>query len=107
LLNISYVRADLSQTPENVVERLVWLTKRPRRPYLHAAIDACGRYLQLAGVDMPDAPAKPIGEVQCHVTPLPMAAIVNKSKRTLERLQYQGKLPAPAVNGGSGKADER
>ena len=43
---------------------------------------------------------------ECHVTLRQMAAIVNKSKRTLERLYQNGKLPAPAVEGGKGKAYE-
>lgn len=44
--------------------------------------------------------------VECHVTLNQMAAIVSKSKRTLERLRQNGKLPNPSVKGGQGKADE-
>ena len=47
-----------------------------------------------------------VNAVECHVTLRQMAAIVNKSKRTLERLYQNGKLPAPAVEGGKGKAYE-
>ncbi len=46
-----------------------------------------------------------IGPIE-YVTLMQMAAIVNKSKRTLERLRDKRKLPAPAVKGGTGKADE-
>ena len=45
-------------------------------------------------------------EVLGHVTLLQMAAIVNKSKHTLERLCRSGKLPAPDIEGGAGKANE-
>ena len=44
--------------------------------------------------------------VECYVTLLQMAGIVNKSKRTLERLRDNKKLPAPAVKGGAGRASE-
>ena len=44
--------------------------------------------------------------IECHVTLSQMAAIVNKRKKTLERLRDNGKLSAPAVKGGSGRADE-
>jgi hypothetical protein len=36
--------------------------------------------------------------IECHVTLTQMAAIVNKSKRTLERLRDDGKLPMQPVN---------
>jgi hypothetical protein len=35
-----------------------------------------------------------------------MAAICNRSKRTIENLKITGKLPEPAVRGGTGKPDE-
>jgi len=43
--------------------------------------------------------------IECHVTLSQMAAIVNKSKKTLERMRDDGKLSAPAVKGGTGRAD--
>ena len=44
--------------------------------------------------------------IECHVTLSQMAAIVNKSKRTLERLRDNGRLSAPAVKGPKGTAHE-
>ncbi|HEX5104212.1 MAG TPA: hypothetical protein VFV87_10400 [Pirellulaceae bacterium] len=41
----------------------------------------------------------------CYVTLNQMAAIVQKGKRTLERLKTNGKIPAPDVAGGGGKHD--
>jgi hypothetical protein len=41
--------------------------------------------------------------VDCYVTLLQMAAIVQRDKKTLRRL---GTLPAPAIKGGKGKSDE-
>ena len=49
---------------------------------------------------------KPTTPIEVHVTLTQAAAIVNKSKRTLERLKNDGELPAPAVKGGKGRADE-
>jgi len=61
-----------------------------------------------AAVDehQPADPASSGEQIECHVTLQQMAAIVSKSKRTLERLRDNEKLPAPAVKGGEGKADE-
>jgi hypothetical protein len=42
----------------------------------------------------------------CHVTLLQMAGIVNREKRTLERLRKEQRLPSPAVRGGGGKPNE-
>ena len=58
------------------------------------------------GTPANDDEAEADGTIECHVTLLQMAAMVNKNKRTLERLRNDGKLPAPAVKGGEGKADE-
>ena len=44
--------------------------------------------------------------VEYHVTLWQMAAIVSKSKKTLERLRKNEILPAPDVKGGNGKANE-
>jgi len=44
--------------------------------------------------------------IECHVTLSQMAAMVNRTKKTLERLRDNGKLSAPAVKGGTGRADE-
>ena len=52
------------------------------------------------------APTEVISEIAGHVTLAQMAAIVNKSKRTLEWLKDDKMLPAPAVKGGNGRADE-
>jgi hypothetical protein len=41
-----------------------------------------------------------------YVTLDQMAAIVNRSKKTFERLKQQARLPAPDVEGGGGKPDE-
>jgi hypothetical protein len=46
------------------------------------------------------------GEVECYVTLLQMAGIVNRDKRTLERLAVKVKFPPPAVEGGGGKPGE-
>lgn len=62
---------------------------------------AIGNYLSLRGITV-SVPKVAV----CHVTLKQMASIVNKSKRTLERLRDNGNLPAPAVKGGKGKADE-
>jgi hypothetical protein len=42
----------------------------------------------------------------CYVTMLQMAAIIGKKKCTIERLKNTGKIPAPDVKGGNGKAHE-
>jgi hypothetical protein len=54
-----------------------------------------------------DPPADP-GKTIAYVTLDQMAAIVNRSKRTLERLKYRkaNPLPDPDVPGGGGKPDE-
>lgn len=44
--------------------------------------------------------------VDCHVTLLQMAAICNRSKRTLRRLHDDGTLPAPVVQGSKGQPSE-
>ena len=44
--------------------------------------------------------------VEYHVTLRQMAAIVSKSKKSMERLRDNEILPAPDVKGGKGKADE-
>lgn len=51
-------------------------------------------------------PGSDISIPETHVTLLQMAASVNKSKRTLEKLRDKGELPPPAVKGGKGRADE-
>lgn len=50
--------------------------------------------------------AVPNADVECHVTMLQMAAIVNRNKRTIERLAAQDDFPLPAVEGGGGKPHE-
>lgn len=45
-------------------------------------------------------------DVPCMVTLTQMAAIVSKSKKTLERFYAEGGLPAPIVEGGNGVANE-
>jgi hypothetical protein len=52
------------------------------------------------------SPAEHSRVAERHVTLRQMAAIVNKSKRTAERLRDAGRLPTPAVKGGDGRADE-
>ena len=57
----------------------------------------------------PEAPPKtPDGddEIPQTVTLDKMAAAVSRSKKTLERLKADGKLPIPDVEGGGGKPDE-
>ncbi len=44
-------------------------------------------------------------EVLDFVTLDQAAAMVNRSKRTLERYKTKGTLPVPAVEGGGGRAD--
>jgi hypothetical protein len=51
-----------------------------------------------------DAPPSPVA--QCHVTLLQMASIVNRSKRTLERIAAKPAFPLPAVEGCRGKPGE-
>jgi hypothetical protein len=53
-----------------------------------------------------EEPAAEDGE--CYVTLDQMAAIVNRSKRTLERLKNRKRnpLPAPDLDGGGGRPDE-
>lgn len=60
----------------------------------------------LRGLDVPDCVAQEIERetTECHVTLLQMAAIVNRSKRHLERVKE--KLPSPAIKGGDGRPDE-
>jgi hypothetical protein len=41
-----------------------------------------------------------------YVTLDKMAALVNRSKKTLERYKSRGELPSPDVEGGGGRADE-
>ncbi len=60
----------------------------------------------IGNADHCDKGTKAPKAVKCYVTLIQMASIVNKSKRTLERLRNDGKLPKPAVKGGNGKADE-
>ena len=61
-------------------------------------------------VDLRSTPAgrettNPQGPV-CYVTLLMMASIVNRKKRTLERLKETGKLPDPDVKGKKGTPNE-
>ena len=69
-------------------------------PLLNQFLDDIKRDLATVAADHEPVPD------ECHVTLLQMAAIVNKSKRTLRRLRDDGKLPAPDVKGGKGRADE-
>jgi hypothetical protein len=43
---------------------------------------------------------------ECYVTLSQMAAIVNRSKRTVERLAAKDSFPLPEVEGGGGKPNE-
>jgi hypothetical protein len=43
---------------------------------------------------------------ECYVTLSQMAGIVNRKKRTLERLAAKPSFPAPDVEGGGGKPNE-
>ncbi len=70
---------------------------------LDSVIDWCAQQLEInSPINVPETSQT----IECHVTLQQMAAMVNKSKRTLERLRGDGKLPTPAVKGGNGKADE-
>jgi hypothetical protein len=60
---------------------------------------------QTAGVGAAESKSPPPVEPPDLVTLNQAAAIVHTSKRTLERYKTKGKLPAPAVEGGGGKAD--
>ena len=60
---------------------------------------------QAAGVKARGSLAPPSLEAPDLVTLNQAAGLVHKSKRTLERYKTVGKLPAPAVEGGGGKAD--
>lgn len=64
----------------------------------------------LAPTAPPEPPAPsgieaPLDEYPDLVTLDQAAALVHKSKRTLERCKTKGKLPSPAVEGGGGRAD--
>lgn len=49
--------------------------------------------------------ARPEGR-HCYISLRQAAAMVQRTKRSLETLKYEGRLPAPDVRGGTGKADE-
>ena len=55
----------------------------------------------MATIDQQDEPAD--GMPDCYVTMSQMAGVVNRNKRTIQRLYDKGKLPTPAVESGKGE----
>jgi len=82
----------------------------PRPPQARVAGEKEGNAVPGSrAADSPDdTDSAPTTDVALHqyVTLDQIAASVNRSKRTLERLKQQGKMPLSDVEGGGGKPDE-
>jgi hypothetical protein len=90
-----------------VFEAMVtWVNEKPQQDDREGLRKQVWRYLKSRGVDVPKSPAAE-GQMQ-YVTLDQAAAMVNRSKRTLERRKTRtnNPLPPPDVQGGGGRPDE-
>ncbi len=55
-------RGELGAALEDFARRVVWLAKQPRKAHRNTALEACKRFFELAGVDLPEVPPEIVAE---------------------------------------------